>query len=217
MTQLAFEDDSPVWCTDAKLELWTSRSDIAFCGTEMLQSHDLGHTSMDLEQHIHHVKPIAVEKAGRQTPDAECTPKEVSALRSLIGALQWPAAQCCPHPSATASFLQAKMSRAAVLDLVEANRALRFVKNCAGLELQFESLPADFGDWRLGIYADATWASCPDGFSPGGYLVFIGAAKDIEQGKAMPLTDLDWASRKLPRTCRSSISAEAQAGSRQRG
>ena len=129
---------------------------ITFCGAEIFQSRDLGYISMDLEQYIHHVKPITVEKARRQTPDSERTPREVSSLRSLIGALQWPAAQCCPHLSATVSFLQAKMSKAVVMDLLEANRALRFIKNCADLKLQFESLPADFGDWRVGIYTDAS-------------------------------------------------------------
>ncbi len=38
---------------------------ITVCGAEIFQSRDFGHTSMDLEQHSHHVKPTTVEKARR--------------------------------------------------------------------------------------------------------------------------------------------------------
>ncbi len=106
--------------------------------------------------YIHHVKPITVEKAGRQRPDSERMPKRMNALRSLIIVTDWPAAECCPHLSATVRFPEAKMSRAVVLDLLEANRVLCFIKNCADLKLQFESSPADFGGWRVGVYMDAS-------------------------------------------------------------
>ena len=117
MTQLALEDDFLVWCADIGLELWISRRRSRFCGADIFQSRDFGNISINIDQYTRNVKPIVVEKARGQTPDSECTPKEVSAPRSLIGALQWPAAQRCPHLSATLSFLQAKMSRAVVLDL----------------------------------------------------------------------------------------------------
>ena len=38
------------------------------------------------------------------------------------------------------------------------------------------------------------------------------SAHAVETGEPMPVIILDWASRKLPRVCRSSLAAEAQAG-----
>ena len=41
--------------------------------------------------------------------------------------------------------------------------------------------------------------------------MFICSRLSMEQGRPMPLTIADWASRKLTRVCRSSLSAESQA------
>lgn len=61
------------------------------------------------------------------------------------------------------------------------------------------------------MYTDGSWASRDDGASQGGYLIFAADAARIEAGAAMPLIVLEWASKKLPRVCRSSLAAEVQA------
>eukprot|EP00913_Durusdinium_trenchii_P002397 g2213.t1 len=45
------------------------------------------------------------------------------------------------------------------------------------------------------------------------YLLFVASANELASEKPMALTILDWQSRKLPRMCRSSLSAESQASS----
>ena len=66
---------------------------------------------------------------------------------------------------------------------------------------------------RFGVYADAAWAVRPDDTSQGGYIIFIASKEEINEGRAMKLSVLDWASRKLARVCRSSLAAEAQSAS----
>ena len=52
--------------------------------------------------------------------------REIGKLRSLLGALAWPATQCIPMLSASVSLMQASMSAPTVADLLEANTTLRF-------------------------------------------------------------------------------------------
>ena len=66
-------------------------------------------------------------------------------------------------------------------------------------------------DVRLGVYTDAAWANRSDHSSQGGYLIFAIDEDGIVNGNTKPLVVLDWASRKLKRVRRSSLSAEAQA------
>jgi hypothetical protein len=64
---------------------------------------------------------------------------------------------------------------------------------------------------RIGCYWDASWATRPDGTSQGGYIIFLTNQESIDTGKPVPLVVLDYASKKLVRICRSSLSGEAQA------
>ena len=57
------------------------------------------------------------------------------------------------------------------------------------------------------------WAVRPDDTSQGGYIIFIASKEEINEGRAMKLSVLNWASRKLARVCRSSLAAEAQSAS----
>ena len=76
--------------------------------------------------------------------------------------------------------------------------------------MKFSRVADDDNELRLGVYTDASWASRPDFSSQGGYYVFVMDQGGLD-GEARPLICLDWGSRKPPRVCRSSLSAEAQA------
>ena len=64
------------------------------------------------------------------------------------------------------------MAKAEVADLLEANKALRYVKANPDLKLNYEDMPP-LEKWRLGVYTDASWATRPDGSSQGGSLIFV--------------------------------------------
>ena len=63
---------------------------------------------------------------------------------------------------------------------------------------------------NFGVFSDAAWGVRPDGSSQGGYLVYA-SSHDLHKGKEAPVGIIEWKSRKLSRTCRSSLSAESQA------
>ena len=51
-----------------------------------------------------------------------------------------------------------------------------------------------------------------NGSSQGGRLIFLATDEATKDGYPMPLIVIDWASKKLPRVSRSSLSSEAQSG-----
>ena len=72
---------------------WDFAHDFVFCGGHILQSPLLNTIDLSMKEHIRKIKPITIDKARRSTPMQERTQTEHRALRSCIGALQWPAAQ----------------------------------------------------------------------------------------------------------------------------
>ena len=193
-------------------EVFGRGSKILFCGTEIGQSMDYSQVILSLRSYVEKVKPIIVEKSRKTMAEDALQEKEHRSLRALIGALAWPANQCLPQLNCTVSLLQASSSSPKVLDINNANKALRFAKEavksyCMTLRSHGECL----ANLRFGVYADAAWGVRPDGSSQGGFVMFVATEEEINSGKPMPLTLIDWHSRKLTRMCRSSLSAEAQA------
>ena len=122
----------------------------------------LGHdaVSLSLKEYVHSVKPITVEKVRKQRPADSLDEKKIAKLRSLLGALAWPATQAPPMLSAAASLLQASMARPTIADILEANKTLVLPKSvradCAQPRLRRPNLV-------LGVCTDAAWAGDPMG------------------------------------------------------
>ena len=180
-----------------------------FCGANLTQSLDFSEVTFSLEKYLRQVKPLTVEKNRKANPEEKATDREVSQLRGLLGAMAWPATQTQPHLCASISLAQATVSGARVADLNEANKILRYAKETADIPLTLRA-HGSLSQLRFGFYSDASWSTRPDGSSQGGWLLFISSEKEIGGDKPFPLTVVDWVSRKLPRVCRSSLSAEAQ-------
>ena len=187
--------------------------DQIFCGAEVQQSLDHSRIEVKHEEYMHKAKPITVEKMRRAQGNDDCTPKEKHHYRALCGVMQWPTAQSSMHGAATVSLSQARTNQCKVQDLLELNKALRFMKNNADIPLRFAKV-ADgvYKKLRFGSYFDAAWAVRPDGTSQGGYLIFVISEDDMDQGTACLLVCLDYASKKLTRISRSSLACEAQSG-----
>ena len=187
---------------------WTEHQEgkpLEFCGCE-LDKKD-GVWTLSQEKYIKKVHPITVSP---QLPDSkEVGPKEVSALRGILGGWQWPATQSSPHLSATVSLLSGETTRATVGTLRSANKALRFAKENSDAGLKFFNLGTP-KDLAMVAMSDAAWGVRADGQSQGGYLVVLTHQKAI-QGEECPYVVLDWRSYRLPRVSRSSLNAEAQA------
>jgi hypothetical protein len=189
---------------------WCFGPTIHFCGMEIVQSMDYTMVTLSLRQYMTKVKPISIEKSRKAMSQEMCTETECRQLRALVGALAWPATQCVPQLSAAVSLLQGALSSAKVQDILDANKVLRFAKDVVQRYEMTMVRHGTFEEIRYSTYCDAAWATRQDGSSQGGYLTFIANDQEMKLGKPMQLTILDWASRKLQRMCRSSLSAEAQ-------
>ena len=76
------------------------------------------------------------------------------------------------------------------MDLLEANKTLRFLQNNADVPWRF----VDLGPWkevRVGLYKDASWASRPDNSSQGGRLIFMGNEALLERGEVIVLVSME--------------------------
>ena len=189
---------------------WDDGSSMEYCGARLVRKEDysweLGH-----QEYIQKVKPLTIHR-GQQTDD-EMTPQDVTQLRGLLGSLQWPAVQSAPHLLCSTSLISGLMAKGQLRAVVEANSLLRFAKQNADVPLRYSPLEIkDWPDLRLTIMFDAAHAVRHDLTSQGGLIAMLTPASAYE-GAETNYHILDWKSFRLPRVARSSLSAEAQAGS----
>lgn len=181
------------------------RGKLDFCGCS-LQKTDYGY-SLGQPDYFTKIKPIAIDAKRKNSELA--TQTEVSALRGVLGALQWPSTQTNSALGATVSLLSGDIINATAETLRDANKALRFPKQNNDASLQLHAL-GEFSDMVLVAMSDASWGICREGHSQGGYLVVL-APKQILDGEGANCVILDWRSFRLPRVSRSSLNAESQA------
>ena len=166
---------------------------------------------MSLQEYVNKIKPISMEKSRKTMVNDYCNEKEHRQLRALVGAMSWPVMQCLPQAAATISLLQANVNRPMIKDILEMNKCLRFMKETVKNYVLTLRSHGPLSQVRIGLYCDAAWSVRPDGNSQGGMLIFLASHEEMESNQPFPLTIFYWSSKKLPRMCRSSLSAEAQA------
>eukprot|EP00438_Fugacium_kawagutii_P019118 Skav204381 [mRNA] locus=scaffold4897:193896:199406:+ [translate_table: standard] len=187
---------------------WThidERGKLDFCGCSLMKT-DYGYF-LGQPEYFSKIKPITIDPK-RKTSEL-ATQKEISSLRGVLGALQWPSTQTNPALGATVSLLSGDITKATTETLKDANKALRFAKQNSDAGLQFHAL-GELSDMVLVAMSDASWGIRREGHSQGGYLVVL-APKEILQGEPTHYVILDWRSFRLPRVSRSSLNAESQA------
>ena len=184
---------------------WKDGDNLEYCGANIEKTKDgtlrLHHTS-----YLKKVKPMTLGK--HLGPESELTTQEITSLRGLLGALQWPAVQSSPHLQASTSIYSGSVSRGLVTTAQEANRLLKFAKDNADVGLTYS--PLDLNEVRIVTAFDASFGCRADGSSQGGFIVMM-APKKILETEEDYYQILDWRSMKLPRIARSSLAAEAQA------
>jgi hypothetical protein len=184
---------------------------LEYCGAN-INALDDGTLIVNYSDYARKIKPITVN-ADIKDVTQPATAAEVRQLRGLLGSLQWPASQGCPHLSCSVSMLQGEFGTATRRTLLEANKALRFFKTNSDVGLLFrkfdDGYTHDLTDVGFVATTDAAWATRPDGTSQGGYLIML-VPKECFDGKPTPFMCLDWRSMKLRRVSRSSLNSEAQ-------
>ena len=115
-----------------------------------------------------------------------------------------------PQLSASASILAANINKGTVELLHELNKTLRFAKSSSDLKLIMRPVCSTWSDMCLLCFSDAAVQVRADASSQGGFVIIMTNVKVLE-GKSVPYSVVAWRSYKLPRVCRSSLSAEARA------
>ena len=156
------------------------------------------------------IKPITMNSK-RTDMDTAASTSEIR-QRGLLGLLQWPAAQGCPHLACSVSMLQDQFGTATRRTLIEANQALRFL-NTNDIGLTYRRFSDDYSHYltEVGFVAttDSAWATRNDGTSQGGYLIML-VPKECFNDKPTPFMLLDWHSSKLRRACHSPLNSDMQ-------
>ncbi|CAL1145140.1 unnamed protein product [Cladocopium goreaui] len=160
------------------------------------------------QDYVQKIKPLTLSDFSDE--NRKLTGKEVSMLRGLLGALQWPATQTSPHLSASVSLLCGEVSAATVSTATQANKLLRFAKANNDVGLQFADL-GQLHELCMIALSDAAWGVRKNHESQGGYFVLLMNVKALQGHLDQPYVVLDWRSYKLPRISRSSLNSEAQA------
>ena len=189
-----------------KWQVLSEKEPIIYCGGRIELKGDV--VSLDFEEYMKKVMPVTVHRG--RGHDEFLNPSEVSKARALIGALQWPAGQGCPHLCASASINAANINKARVDLLLDLNKTLRFAKSSADFRVQMRPVCADFSDLCFLCFSDAAFNVRADGSSQGGFVIVL-TSKAALKGEQVPYSLVSWRSFKLPRVCRSSLSAESQA------
>lgn len=146
------------------------------------------------KEYLQKVKPMTLAD---QDEERQLSAKELSMLRGLLGAMQWPATQTSPHLSASVSLLCGKVSAATVSTATQANKLLRFAKSNNDVGLQFSNL-GQLHELCMIALSDAAWGVRKNHDSQGGYFVLLMNVKALQGQLDQPYVVLDWRSYKLP-------------------
>ena len=72
------------------------------------------------QSYVEKIHPMTIPRS--HGPDVELTSKEITALRGLCGALQWPSVQSSPHLQASVSLAAGQVNHAKVSTVQDLNR-----------------------------------------------------------------------------------------------
>ena len=136
------------------------------------------------------------------------TPKEISACRAAIGALQWVAVQTQPLACARCNLLLSELAQQPTMQLAQELQELIRVQHC--FEAIFR-LPK-VNHWSQIVaagFGDQAHQNRPKGGSTGGFLILL-SNRDLTVDLPAPMILVTWKTWKLKRVSIDTIDAEVQ-------
>ena len=97
---------------------------IVYCGGKLEKTAE--GLSLSFGDYVRKIAPLTMPK---EEKSRDLTSGEISKVRGMIGALQWPATQGEPPLSATISILAADINKATTTLMADLNKTLRFAKS----------------------------------------------------------------------------------------
>jgi hypothetical protein len=152
-------------------------------------------------------REINLARGRCQDPQADATEAEITAMRGLLGKLNWATRQGMPQGCGDASLLSSRMPHPKVSDLQETNAALRRLLK-AEATITIRPIPLD--RIRLIVTTDASLGNAAGGNSQLAHL--IGAADQaVLEGKEADYSLLCYKSHSMDRAGGSTLLVEANA------
>lgn len=162
----------------------------SFLGRELKQLDD-GTIVCGQKEYAQKVETIRISKDRRKEKDSEVTEKERRQLRGVIGAANWLMGSTRPDIAVLSGWLQQRVQRAKVQDLIEANKLVSKIRDLAHVQLKIQKISLDKG--VILVATDASWGNNEDLKSQAGYVVCFGD-QQLKQGKEGLVNPLRWKS-----------------------
>ena len=148
---------------------WTPWEDTKFkqCGVNIAQLEDFSF-EQEQSEYLQTLEEIKLGKERKLELDQPVTEKERTMLRAVLGGMQWLVGQTRVDVMVDVNLLQSQVSTATVATLLEANKALRKLRQRSDLKIITRYID---GEIHFVGWSDASWANRKCGSSTGGYLM----------------------------------------------
>ena len=110
-----------------------------FLGRKLVQLEDFS-IVCDQKEYANQVQAIPISKERRKEKHAEVTDYERRKLRDVIGAASWLLGNTRPDIATATAFLQQRVQKATVNDLIEANRLVAKIRDFCHTEIKILSI-----------------------------------------------------------------------------
>ena len=168
-----------------------------YLGLNIIQAGD--HIQVDQSVYIQNLECISISSARSQSTDSPLTSQEKKEVKSKCGQLLWVANYSRPDISCETSMLCNPGKDAVVRNILDVNKVVMKLKETRTV-VRYPNLGKP-EEWSLVVYSDSSYANLPDGYSQGGFIIFV----SNNVGKVAPLC---WQSKKIHRVARSTLAAE---------
>jgi hypothetical protein len=183
-----------------------------FCGKEIVQYDDYS-IRVSAKDNTEKIRPIKIPEKRKLT--SECTPTEVTQVRSVTAALAWVGRQTRPDLSYRVSRMQTLIKQATIREMKECNKILEYALSTSGQGIYFSSSGFTWDDMVISSIGDASFGNdkvlvkdeYEDGRSQQGYIIAL-SAPSILNDKETIIHPITWSSTTITRACRSTLMAE---------
>lgn len=151
---------------------------------------------VDQSQYVKDIQPIHIDKDRRRHLAEPINDQERQSFRGLIGSLQYAAVNTGPDIGSRLSFLQSKINKGQILDLIEGNKLLHDAKVHSEVRCKYQHIPKE--DVRFVAFSDASFASERTQSSHQGLMVMT-ARQKIGLNQKSVVNPIVWSSKNDPK------------------
>lgn len=179
-------------------------SEVSFNGC-MIRQDSEGSITLDMTRYMDQIQPIPLDKERKKQREEQASTSEVGVFRTLAGELIWVGCGVLPQATVIGSVMQQSIPRLTVHDLVEANAALKEMKDLRAV-IVYPSVSSGVTEKSITTFSDAAFnISSHQAYGQTG--VLTGLRMRLRDGSDVYHL-IDWVSCKQRRVSHSSYGAE---------